>query len=136
MASLPPFFGPGTNGQPVKIEAHLLAWPTVGTGRFTTFSEYGASFTGTYKVLAYSGDVSLSITLNDQNPGATSGPATVVCNGKTDTGAHYSVSGDMLTVTTTALGSSGSFAINSGDGGTYVQPDGLPVNPKLWIAPE
>jgi hypothetical protein len=136
MATLPPYFGPGTDGQTVKIEAHLLAWPTVGTGRFTAFSEYSASFTGTYKIVTYSGDVSLSITLTDQNPGATSGPATMVVNGKTDTNARYSVSGNALTVTTTALGNPGTFKIYSGDGGTYVEPGGLPLDPTLWIAPE
>lgn len=136
MATLPPYFGPGTSGEAVKVEAHLGVWPTVGTGRFTVFNDYSASFSGNYSILTYSGDVSLTITLTDQNPSASSGPATVVCNGNTDTNAQYSVSGNTLTVATTAIGANGSFAIHSGDGGTYVEPSGLPVNPGLWIAPE
>lgn len=137
MATLPPYFGPGTNGQPCKIEAQLgPIWPTIGSGNFTAFGEFNASFTGTYSVPGYSGNGNLSVTLTDQNPGATSGPATVVVNGNTDTNAHYSVSGNTLTLTTTAIGNPGSLAISSGDGGTYLEPGGLPVNPKLWITPE
>lgn len=136
MATLPPYFGPGTRGEPVQLKAHLVVWPTVGSGRFTAFGEYAASFECTYRILGFSGSVSLSITLTDRDPAATSGPATVVCNGRTDANARYSAADAALTVTTSAIGDPGRFTVWSEDGATYIDPGGMPVNPRLRITPE
>lgn len=130
MATLPPYFGPVTVGEQNKIEMHILAWPTIGSGSYTAFSDYSAEFAGTISFPFFSGSFGLSLTLLDQDPAATAGPAAVVWNGTTDNNASYSAVNGVLTLNTTALpNEQRSFSLQPNGSGTEI--DGLQVT--IWI---
>ena len=76
MATLPPFFASGTtSGSNEKIEVKIIIWDNVGSGTFSSFSTFQAAFQGQIDSIFFKGPLNISLALTDQNPGASSGPA-------------------------------------------------------------
>jgi hypothetical protein len=95
MAKLTPYFG--THAGDLKIYVGPFS---VGQGAFDTFSDFHATFDGSYEFFGQSGDVAIDLTLSDHDVGSESGACTIKLNGKADTAATYQVSGSKLTITT------------------------------------
>jgi len=96
MAKLEPYFGP--HAGPMKI---YLGFFQVGSGDFSSFSDYQAQFAGTYSALGNSGTFAIAISLTDRNAANNSGPCHVTLNSQTDNAASYDASSGKLVVTTT-----------------------------------
>jgi hypothetical protein len=96
MAKLDPFFGPHAGSLQIYVASF-----SVGSGKFTAFSDYQADFTGSYSFLFQSGNITIAIGLSDQNAASTSGPCKISLNGNTDAAANYLVIGQRLRINTT-----------------------------------
>jgi hypothetical protein len=95
MAKLGPFFGTHDGDQKIYVGVF-----SVGTGTFPKFSDYQASFDGSYEAFGQSGTFDIQLTLTDHDATAKSGPCSVTLNGKVDNKAKYQASAKKLTVTT------------------------------------
>jgi hypothetical protein len=123
MAKLDPFFGPHSG----DLKIWVRNFP-VGTGAFGDFSDFQATFDGSYSAFGKKGTFDIAFALTDKNPGAQSGPCTITLNGKTDNAATYQVNGGKLTITTTL--NTVPIAVYTSEGGTQVDNiSGL----SIWI---
>jgi hypothetical protein len=95
MAKLDSYFGPHAGKQ--KIYVGIFS---VGNGTFKQFSDFDATFDGSYSAFGQSGTFDIQLALSDKNPGAQSGPCTITLNGKTDSAAKYQAHSGKLTITT------------------------------------
>ncbi|MFB1481444.1 hypothetical protein [Corallococcus sp. RDP092CA] len=135
MATLQPFFASGTQtGSKEIIETQIVFWVNIGTGVFSNFNNFSASFQGTIDTAFYKGPLNLDIQLTDESPGAQRGPARVTVNGSADNNATYQVQGHQLIINATISGKAESIAIYQGDGGTYLGLNGA-VSRTVWLKP-
>ena len=97
MATTQPFLGSkAKTGAKAEIKKDELGvWVEIGTGTWTTVSDYNVVFDGSVADVA---DINLNVSLTDQDPGPQSGPCAVDINGSSATGT-YAVSGDQLILT-------------------------------------
>jgi hypothetical protein len=125
MAKLGPYFGTHTG----NLIIHAGPFQ-VGSGHFTTFSDFEAGFAGTYSFLGQNGTLMLNIKLTDNNPASTTGPCSVTLNAATDNAGIYSADGQKLTLTTTLNNTP--VQIYASGGGTQI--DNISGH-NVWIAP-
>ena len=130
MATLKHYFGPITIGKQNRIMTQTLLWLTVGHGKYEKFEDFEAVFKGNIDTPFYKGDFNASLTLTDRNPGAPSGPCTIIVNGGSYNGT-YKVLGNELHVYFEAGNKPYNLSFKAGGGGTYV--GGLPL--YGWIGP-
>src|SRR5687767_1665330 len=85
MATTQPYLGSeAKTGAKAKIKKdELSVWVEIGTGTWTTVSDYNVVFKGSVAGVA---DVNLNVSLTDQNPSPQSGPCAVDINGSSATG--------------------------------------------------
>jgi hypothetical protein len=125
MAKLGGFFGPHSGA--LRI---FLGIFDVGSGTFGTFSDFNASFAGSYSALGQHGTFTLGVALTDQNPTSTSGPCTLTLNDKTDNAATYQTNGSKITITTT---------LNATPLDVYPSQSGTQIdnvsNHNVWVGP-
>jgi hypothetical protein len=100
----------------------------IGSGSFTTFSDFQAKFVGSYTVAGQPGSFAIEIKLTDHNPTSTSGHCEVMLNGNMDNAATFRVSGQKLTITTHL--NSTPIDVYVGQGGTQV--DNISGH-NIWI---
>ena len=136
MATLPPFFASGTTtGSNEKIEVKIIIWDNVGSGSFTSFSTFQATFQGQIDSIFFKGSLNISLELTDQNPGASSGPASITVNGLSDGSATYQVNSNQISVNATLGGKSETITFYAGDGGTYIGLTGA-LSQSIWLGPQ
>ena len=95
MASLAAYFGSHSGDLAIYVGPF-----SVGTGRFTTFGDFLAVFTGSYDFLGQHGTIAIGIKLSDQASGESSGTCEITLNKETDAAATYSVKGHKITFKT------------------------------------
>lgn len=136
MATLPPFFASGTGtGSNEKIEVKVIIWDNVGSGTFSSFSTFQAAFQGQISNIFYNGPLNLSLALTDQNPGASSGPASISVNNLSDSNAQYQVNGSQISVNANLGGKPETITFYAGGGGTYINLTGA-LSQSIWLGPQ
>lgn len=123
MAKLSPHFGSHVGS--LKI---YVGFFEVGLGRFTTFSETEAEFSGSYQAFGTAGAFNIRIRLTDNDTAATSGPCEVTLNESMDATAKYEVHGAKLMIVTTLNRTPVAIYLNQG--GTQI--DNISGH-NLWI---
>ena len=125
MAKLTTYFGPHSGVLRVYVGMFK-----VGSGEFSSFDDFHAAFSGSYKVFGKSGTLSLDVKLTDQQPDSTSGACEINLNNQTDNSAQYHVGDEKLTLTT---------KLNQTPIEVYVAQGGTQFNGvsdhNLWIGP-
>jgi hypothetical protein len=123
MAKLDSYFGAHTGNLSIYVDRAKL-----GTGAFSQFGPFAATFSGSYRFLWKSGAVDIHVELTNQNAGEVSGPCTITLNGQTDNAAKYQTGNGKLTIVT-ALNTT-PIEIYGSEGGT--QADNVSGH-NLWI---
>ena len=102
----------------------------VGKGRFQTFTDFQAAFTGSYAFLGQHGTLAITVKLTDEKPEQSTGPCQLTLNDKTDDAAKYSIVGQKIVLTTKLNATP--VDIYKNQGGTQI--DNI-SNHNVWIGP-
>jgi len=107
---------------------NIKAFFNIGTGQFSTLSDYQLGFNGAYEFMGQSGHFGLAIKLTNQNAQETGGPCAITLNGTFDNNATYQAHNGKMTITT---------ALNDTPIDLYVKNGGTQVDNisghDLWI---
>jgi hypothetical protein len=95
MASLSQTFGT-LSAAPHDLQISMLGWHKVGTCEITVNSQFEFAASGNYNVLGHTGDFDMKLTLDDNNPAATTGTCTILNAGKALAGT-YTLAGSTMT---------------------------------------
>jgi hypothetical protein len=113
MATLEPYFGKRTGTLDLYVDSFKI-----GSGSFTTFSNFEAEITGSYTVFGQPGTFAIAIKLTDNDPVATHGPCEITINGQKDGAGKYQTTNQKLTLATTL--NAGTLDIYVKQGGTQI----------------
>jgi hypothetical protein len=95
MASLTQTFG-SLSAAPHDLQISMLGWHKVGTCQITINSQFEFAASGNYNALGHSGDFDFTLTMDDKDPAAASGPCTILNAGKALAGT-YTLVGTTMT---------------------------------------